>query len=511
MLSAMLYVWLLILADVTVFIAAYLFSDKNLAIAFLAMLHPILLEYGGFRGGRRGVIVVLAHLLVLHYGWWYARWWGLIFTSFPAILLFWAGLIGLSLFALPVRTREWDQAALCLIGYVTGYHYAYHRVKGEETQEIEGGKLMRKGLCPGLILSNARSAVPISTGVGFSRVAGPGVTFIGRAERPHQKQVLDLRNQMRANLVRATTRDGIDVEFFLIVLFRIEQVPPAYPPVMITPFSESAVFNAVIAQRSSADKELKWDEIPLELAKNIARTVIAGYLLDRLLEDETQAERPPREATEQTAERRRRLAIEHQATMPRDCIREEIDKRLRAEIAGHVFQDGGAPQPDSVRKLYGTSIIGVGLGNIQVAGAKEEDRKKAAERPETPAVREARERVRQSDELRDKVLAQRVMSWQADWMGESIRRRAQSEAEAAREIGRARAQSQMRMIQALTEGFEQAKELGLTVPTDMVVLLRLLDAMEEMAQEPGTREHLPDEALHTQAILKRAAQRAAGH
>jgi hypothetical protein len=29
-----------------------------------------------------------------------------------------------------------------------------------------------------------------------------------------------------------------------------------------------------------------------------------------------------------------------------------------------------------------------------------------------------------------------------------------------------------------------------------------------MAQEPGTREHLPAEALHAQAIIKRAVERA---
>ena len=270
------------------------------------------------------------------------------------------------------------------------------------------------------------------------------------------------------------------------------------------------MFNAVIAQRSTAEKELKWDEILLELAKNIARTVVAGYLLDRLLEDETQAERP-RDVTEQTADRRRRLALEHQAKMPREFIREEIEKRLRDEIAGYLIHDEEPRQKDSVRKLYGIKIMGVGLGNIEVAGAKDEDRKKAAEKPETKEVREARKRVEEADKLHDGILAQRVMSWQAEWIGESIRRRAQSEAEAAREIGRARAQSQMRMIQALTEGFEQAKEVGLQVPTDMVVLLRLLDAMEEMAKEPGTREHLQPEALHTQAVLKHAAaQRAAG-
>ena len=66
-------------------------------------------------------------------------------------------------------------------------------------------------------------------------------------------------------------------------------------------------------------------------------------------------------------------------------------------------------------------------------------------------------------------------------------------------------------IQALNEGFSQAREKGVEVPSDLVVLLRLLDALEEMCMQPDTRENLSEEAVHTQAIMKRAAQRAAGH
>jgi hypothetical protein len=295
--------------------------------------------------------------------------------------------------------------------------------------------------------------------------------------------------------VRATTRDGIDVEFGLPVVFSIERQPPACPPVMVTPYSESAVLNAVLHQRASA----KWDETPLDLAKNVARTVIAGYLLDQLLEEEKPVERPGSEALERTADRRRRLAMEHQAKMPRDSVREEIQKGLT----------------EALHKQYGIKLIGVGLGNIDVAGAKEEDRKKAIAKPQTPdekqKVEEAKERVKKADELRDAILKQRVAAWQAEWLSESIRRQAQSDAEAIREIGRARAQSQMRMIQALADGFAQAQEGGKRVRTDLVVLLRLLDAMEEMTRQPGAHEYLPEEALRTPAAMRSIAQRAAGH
>jgi len=517
MLSSLLRALLIILAILAVFIVGFVFSHGSLLIAFIAAAHPALCIAAGFYGGKLGILNVIVHLALLHFGWWFTAlsplhsgWWGVLIISIPTIALFWAGLIGFSLFVLPLPPSEWDNAAKTLIGFVTGYHYAYHHANNE-MEELLPGKLMRKGQCPGLIISKAHTAVPVSTGTGFSCVAGPGITFIGRAERPHQNQVMDLRVQMRSGKVLATTRDGIEVEFFLPVIFRIEQLPPARPPVNITAYSESAVFNAVIAQRTTKSEELKWDEIPLELAKNHARAVISEYLLDRLLEDEMQAQQSAHDPMEQTAERRKRLFDEHRATMPRQVIREEIQKRLEAEIAGHVIGEDGKPQLDVVRKRYGIKIIGCGLGNLEVAGAKDEERAKAKEKPKTEEEKKLKARIEQADRLRNEILAQRMMSWQAEWLAESVRRRAQSDAEAAREIGRARAQSQMRMIQALTEGFEQAKAAGLQAHANVVVLLRLLDAIEEMAQAPGTREHVPEETLHSQAVMKRAALRAAGH
>jgi regulator of protease activity HflC (stomatin/prohibitin superfamily) len=523
MLSRLLRVSLLTVAHLALFAIAYRLSNgssrtwsvRSSIIATIVVLHPLLCMQGAIRGGKRGLWTVIAHLFVLHWGWWFGYfvggngWRGILLISVPAILVFWAGLISFSLFVLPVQIREWNQAALTLIGFVTGHHCSYYRVKDEETRELASGK----GTNPGLIINKAHTAVPLSTGKGFSRVAGPGITFIGRPERPRQNQVVDQRAQSRGDKVRATTRDGIDVEFSLSVTFRIEQRPPTRPPVTVTSYSESAVFNAIIAQRSAKSVELKWDEIPLELAKNHARTVVAEYLLDRLLEDEVQAQqRLSYDAMEPTAERRRHLWEEHTATMPREIIRAEIDKHLRAEIAGcRIVKDEQGKEtevPEPVRKVYGIKIIGVGLGNIEVAGAKIEDRKKALEKPETKEVKEAQERVQQAEKLRKDIMTQRAMNWQAEWMAESIRRRAQSEAEAAREIGRARAQSQMRMIQALTEGFEQAEAANLQGHTDVVVLLRVLDTIEAMAHEPGTREHLPAEALNTQAIIKRAVESA---
>ncbi len=466
------------LANTLVFVIAY--RVGGLPFAFFTFFHLMLSGVGFMMGRRRGLAIVLGHLLVidlglwfgsLDSGWQYGALQGLALISIPAILLFWIWLIIFSQFVLPIppERHAHEQAAECLIGFVTGVQYSCWIVRGDKIEEPLSGKLMRSGLLPGVLLAEAHTAVPLSTGVGLSRIAGPGITFIGRAERPHNGQVLDLRTHFRPVPVRATTQDGIDVQVIVPVVFRIEPQPPMRPPPEITPISEAATFNAVIAQRIDGSGPLKWEEIPPMLVKNIARSVIASYTFDRLLEDESPAAPLPGEEGAPFAERRRRLTRQHMARVPRDRIRAEIERRLRAEIQ---------------ERNYGIRILGVGLGDLEVAG------------PET---------------VRNSILQQRIDTWRAEWLAEAIRRQAQSEAEAMREIGRARAQAQMRMIQALTEGLAQARNLGMTVPTDVVVLLRLLDALEGMSLEPGTREHLSSETLHTQAVMKRAALRAAGH
>lgn len=494
-----------LLAIVLVMVIAFGVAGPQFTL--FVLLQIMLCGMGLAMSGGRGFAVVLCHLLVIDFGLWlgsldsnwqYGAIQGLALISVPAILLFWIWLIVFSQFILPIlpERRAHEQAAECLLGFVTGLQYSYWIARGAKIEEPLSGKLMRKGLLPGLLLTEAHTAVPLSTGVGLSRIAGPGVTFIGRAERPHNQQVLDLRTYIRPVPVRATTQDGIDVQAVVPVVFRIEPWPPMRPPPEITPLSEAATFNALIAQRMDGSGPLKWEDIPPMLVRNIARSVIAKYMFDRLLEDELPAAPLPGEEDVPPAERRRRLTQRRLAPVPRDRIRAEIERRLRADIQ---------------ERNYGIRILGVGLGDIEVAGATDEDRRKVKDEPKTEEEKKLKERVERADDVKEKILTQRIDTWRAKWLAEVIRRQAQSTAEATREIGRARAQAQMRMIQALTEGLAQARNLGMTVPTDVVVLLRLLDALEGMSLEPGTREHLSPETRHTQAVMKHAALRAAGH
>ncbi len=452
-------------------------ASQNLILFFVGFAHLVFTGMGYLLGKKRGLATVLSHLLILDFGWLFGNWLfsgrsysgqlfagllGLFMLSLPAILFFWAGVVGMSYFTLPVEIRDWAVAARCLIGFITGFHYSYHVVVNGNVEERVKGKLMQKRRFPGVVLSEAHTVVPLSTGIELSRVAGPGVTIIGRKERPLSKQAIDLRVQLRVSDLLTTTRDGIEVTTTLMVAFCIEPQPPTCPPVAVRPYSEAAVFCAALARRTDDDRQLNWDEVPIDTVKDIARRCIAKYRFDQLLDNDEDVDEE-------------RLAGRSSLVMPREHLRQEIEDQLKVEV-----RDRTALNDDPVaRQPYGIKIIGFNFTAIEPAGTTQ----------------------------RRSILEQRVSTWQTEWEAEARRRRAQVEAREAHELGRARAQAQMRLIHALSEGFAQAKQARLARPTETVVLLRLLDAMEEMAQEPGTRELVPEEMRHATAAIKLAAAR----
>ena len=449
---------------------------------YLAFQHPILMAFaqmafiglGYILGKKRGLATALAHLLILDFGWFFSDWLfngqlyagllGLFMLSLPAILFFWVGVLGVSFFTMPVEIRDWKKAARCFTGYISGFHYSYYVVVDGSLEERVRGRIMRKRQFPGIVLAEPHTAVPLSTGTGLSRVTGPGVTFIRRKERPLSKQAIDLRVQLRASDLRVTTRDGIEVGTTLLLAFSIEPQPPVSPPVMIRPYSEAAVFCAVLTERIGDDKKCSWDEVPVEIVKDAARRCIAKYRFDELLDREEDYSKE-------------HLARRGSFEMPRERLRQEIEDHLKIELLDRNAPKRTQTELPIASTPYGIKVLGFNFVTIEPTGEHE----------------------------RYSIFEQRVNTWQTNWEAEFRRWRAQVEAIEDRELSRARTQAQMRMISALSEGFAQAKQAGITRPTEMVVLLRLLDAMDEMVQEPGTQELVPGEMQRVSAAIKLAA------
>jgi regulator of protease activity HflC (stomatin/prohibitin superfamily) len=97
------------------------------------------------------------------------------------------------------------------------------------------------------------------------------------------------------------------------------------------PFDPQTVFAAVHAQgvspgQEGKPEELGWERIVIDKAAALVRDTIARMLLDHLLENNQEGEKPPREA-----------------------LRDEVKNELAKAI-----------------KSYGIQVMGIGLGNIEV-------------------------------------------------------------------------------------------------------------------------------------------------
>lgn len=121
------------------------------------------------------------------------------------------------------------------------------------------------------------------------RAHGPGVCFIEPGEVV--VATLDLRPHKRSATVRALTRDGIEVTANVGVTFGLNpQDPnlplPTYPPGERNrpayPFNPRSAFKAIYGQALGEKHPIPWTELPLSIATEAFRDVLAHYWLEQL-------------------------------------------------------------------------------------------------------------------------------------------------------------------------------------------------------------------------------------
>lgn len=145
--------------------------------------------------------------------------------------------------------------------------------------------------------SDGAAGQAIATGPALVRAAGPGIVFISPGER--LVATLDLRRQSRGTPAKALTRDGIEVGAFISVSFgldphperpgqataeeaapqeRAERNQPAYQ------FNRSSAFRAVYGVALGEKQAVEWTDLPLHVAVECFRNVLAEYRLDELFQ-----------------------------------------------------------------------------------------------------------------------------------------------------------------------------------------------------------------------------------
>jgi regulator of protease activity HflC (stomatin/prohibitin superfamily) len=354
---------------------------------------------------------------------------------------------------------------------------------------------------PGMLVPDTGSAVALEQAGRFTRILGPPGFFpIERFE--NVREVVDLRPQQRKRKVQGITKDGIPVEVDLEIEFQIDPGPPqskpeerpslwrlfiacsrqamsrVLPPWCIRrlrawmekmkqwsrsfrrllrkrqkttpsdketqlpapyPFSEDAVRRAVYNKVVDKDRVYHWNDLVVPLATAELHRILRKYVLDKLLEPEDADERVP--------------------LPPGQSPRQRIQAKLNRVISPQLHQ------------WLGVRATRVSLGPIKL------DSKYA------PIV--------------ERVSEQRVRSWQADWNRRVAVTQAKGEAEALRLKELARAQAQVEMILAISQGLQRAEAAERPMSVRDVIALRCLEVLEEMSLDPFIRPAIPREFLQS--------------
>jgi hypothetical protein len=100
----------------------------------------------------------------------------------------------------------------------------------------------------------------------------------------------------------------------------------------------------------------------------------------------------------------------------------------------------------------------------------------------------------------DKIINQRVRSWQAAWMEQMMRTHSEGEADVLREMGRARAQAQRDLIVAILAGLDDT-----SVSSD-VIAYQFITALESAIQNPSVKPNVSPETEQTVESLRRQVE-----
>ncbi len=183
------------------------------------------------------------------------------------------------------------------------------RVSGKTLeQDREDSVLVRVGGPGSVIISSEEVAVTEINGR-FHQVLGPGRRSLGSLEYIYA--LIDLRKQERtAKDIPLMTKDGIEVKADVTISYRIStggEVPTRARPY---PYDESAVRLAAYAETVLLHYQVStWDEIPLNMTRDIFAEIIAKYQLDELLQPQIPSSDPYLTITKQL-ERRTRISLE---------------------------------------------------------------------------------------------------------------------------------------------------------------------------------------------------------
>lgn len=256
----------------------------------------------------------------------------IVWVSGLAIREFTLDVLGLAAFVIGALTifapvlvepsENWE-ALKAIMTFNLGRNYPFKAVVGHKLVTRDTGVLpvSRFFAGPGIILTDADRALVLYKIGGFERVAPPGLTLTRTFEM--DKELVDLRVQLRTTKVEAKTRDGIAIT---LLVFTPMQIATGGQPIQLGrpfPHDAEAIRRAVHSARFDQDKDKKqgWDQVVCHAVEQITRDIIAEHTADEL-----------------------------RGLEPRQKIRAQIEEQVRDFIQ---------------RENLGLQLIGAGIGNFE--------------------------------------------------------------------------------------------------------------------------------------------------
>lgn len=238
--------------------------------------------FGHREAPLRVTFVTGATVLLALVGWRWNKIPGALLLPALAHLFFWASVVLVSQSLFPVTSWEKRRGAIvALASFIGGYHRPTYVIEsGRADERISGEPSSRFGA--GIIRVGVAQAAVLETATQFSRVIGPGVTFIGRLESV--KTIVDLHSQSRSAEVRALTKDGVPLQVPVYCLFRIASGGVAQATRDDFPFSSRTIGRVVYSQDGidSDNESYSWDDYALQLTVSRLQEILARFRLDQL-------------------------------------------------------------------------------------------------------------------------------------------------------------------------------------------------------------------------------------
>jgi hypothetical protein len=283
------------------------------------------------------IISWLVFLLAV-YGWQIARMGGIqnslleilfdLLCVFPILLLLWLAFF--SQFILPVHTfRDRQKIFDRLLADLFSAHGPALSIENGEIHEHSGERL-KKG--PGVVWLDSASAAVTRTTTTIKQVLGPGVHFLDNGEEilntvdlhyqvdtigpkenedPFASEQSDSQKTERRQIVKALTRDGIEVVPEIMVRFRVDTgFPREGEPGSRFGFrsgnkknenmDKEAIRKAILGEAINPNmtsemprRRVAWNELPAMLAVDVWREYAAKFTLDQFFESKLEIPMPP--------------------------------------------------------------------------------------------------------------------------------------------------------------------------------------------------------------------------